>query len=141
MPRCAHSSTKCAPFQRALGEQHAVVGDDADQHAGEPREAGHQRRSVARLELVELGAVDQPGDDLAHVVLLAQVDRRDRLQLLGRIERLARGDDVVRRLRRTVEIGDRAARQRQRLRVVARQRVGDAGDAGVQIAAAEVLGA
>ena len=40
-----------------------------------------------------------------------------------------------------VEIGDGAPRERERVGVVARQRVGDAGDAGVQIAAAEILGA
>ena len=35
------------------------------------REAGDQRGAVERLELVELGAVDEPRDHLAHVVLLA----------------------------------------------------------------------
>src|SRR5947208_2779771 len=51
----------------ALREQDAVVGDDAHRHALDPREAAHQRRAVARLELLEFRAVDDAGDDLAHV--------------------------------------------------------------------------
>src|SRR4051794_27628836 len=39
---------------RRLGEQDAVVGDDAHGHALHLREAAHERRAVARLELVEL---------------------------------------------------------------------------------------
>jgi hypothetical protein len=46
-------------LQRALAEQDAVVGDDADRHAPDMGEAADQRRAVERLELVELRAVDQ----------------------------------------------------------------------------------
>jgi hypothetical protein len=53
---------------RRLAEQDAVVGDDADRHAVEAREAGDERRPVARLELVEARAVDDARDHLAHVV-------------------------------------------------------------------------
>mgnify|MGYP003693573395 CR=1 FL=1 len=31
-------------LERRLGEQHAVVGDDADEEAVQPREAGDERR-------------------------------------------------------------------------------------------------
>jgi hypothetical protein len=58
---------------RALAEQDAVVGDDAHRHALDAREAAHQGGAVARLELVELAAVDDAGDDLAHVEGLARV--------------------------------------------------------------------
>ena len=68
-PRWLQSSMKCAPFERRLGEQDAVVGDDADracqQMCAKPQT---RRRAVERLELVEIGAVDDAGDDLAHVV-------------------------------------------------------------------------
>ena len=40
-------------LQRRFREQHAVVGDDADEHAVQPGEAGDERRAVPRLELVE----------------------------------------------------------------------------------------
>ena len=55
-------------LQRRFGEQDAVVGDDADRIAPDAREAGDERGAVARLELVELAAVDDARDDLAHVV-------------------------------------------------------------------------
>ncbi len=128
-------------LERAVGKEHAVVGENADQHPREPGEAGDERRPVARLEGVELRAVDEARDDLVRVDLLAQIERRDPHQLLGRIERLDRLHPFDRALRRAIEVADRAARQRQRVRVVARERVGDARHAGVQIAAAEVLGA
>ena len=78
---------------RALGEQHAVVGEDRHRHAPDMREAADQRAAVVRLELVELAAVDQPGDDLVHVVGRAHVLGDDRVELLGielRRARLAR---------------------------------------------------
>ena len=75
------------------------------------------------------------------VDLLAQIERRDAHQLLGRIERLDRLRPFDRALRRAVEVADRAAGERERMRVVARERVGDPRHAGVQIAAAEVFGA
>jgi hypothetical protein len=40
-------------LQRALGEQDAVVGQHPDRVAVDVREAGHQRRAVARLELLQ----------------------------------------------------------------------------------------
>ena len=57
-------------LERRLREEHAVVGDDADQEPVQAREAGHERRAVALLELVEPRAVHEPRDDLAHVVRL-----------------------------------------------------------------------
>ena len=57
-------------LERRLREQHAVVGDDADEQAVQAREAGDERRAVALLELVEARAVDEPRDDLADVVRL-----------------------------------------------------------------------
>ena len=55
-------------LERRLGEQHAVVGDDADEQAVQAREAGDERGAVALLELVEARAVDQARDDLADFV-------------------------------------------------------------------------
>ena len=46
-------------LERRLGEEDAVVGDDADREAPEAREAADQRLAVERLELVKSRAVDQ----------------------------------------------------------------------------------
>ena len=53
-----------------LGEEHAVVREDPDGVALDPREAADERLAVERLELVEAGAVDDPGDHLARVELV-----------------------------------------------------------------------
>ena len=73
----------------ALGEQDAVVGDDPHRIAHDPREAADQRRPVGRLELVEAAAVDDAGDDLAHVVGAARVVGDDAVELVGVVERAA----------------------------------------------------
>ena len=85
---------KCAPFQRRLAEQHAVVGQDADRIAVEVREAAHERLAVALLELVELRGVDQARDDLVDVVRLAQVGRDDRVEV-GRVDHRWSGVEPV----------------------------------------------
>ena len=73
---------------RRLGEEDAVVGEDADRVAVEVRPAGDERRAVGRLELVEARAVDDARDDLAHLERLAHVDRGDAEQLVGVVARL-----------------------------------------------------
>jgi hypothetical protein len=50
---------------RGLGKQDAVVGEDADRHAVDAREAGDQRGAEARLPFVEVAAIDDARDDLA----------------------------------------------------------------------------
>ena len=76
-------------LERAFRKQDAVVGDDADRHAFEMREAGDQRGAVELLELVEFAAVDDAGDDLAHIILRGQRRRDDAVEL-GRDRRAAR---------------------------------------------------
>ena len=132
---------KCAPFCADSREQDAVVGDDADRHAVQAREAGDQRRPVARLELVEARAVDDARDHLAHVVRLPRVLRDDAVDLLRVVERL-----LARLVRHrlglaAIEAGDDAARDRQRMAIVVGEVVGDAREARVHVAAAELLGA
>src|SRR5436853_330099 len=55
-------------LQGALGKQDAVIGEDADRIAPDPGEAADQGRAVELLELVQFAAVDDAGDDLAHLV-------------------------------------------------------------------------
>src|SRR5690606_29032624 len=49
-------------LERAFGEQDAVVGDDPDRIAVQVGEAAHQGLAVARLELLQLAAVDDARD-------------------------------------------------------------------------------
>ena len=75
-----------------LAEQHAaVVGEHADRIAVQPGPAGDQRRAVARLVLVELGAVDGAGQHLAGVERHLGVGREDAEDLLGVVARARPG--------------------------------------------------
>jgi hypothetical protein len=60
----------------------AVVADDADRVAVESRVAAHRRHAVAGLEVEEVGAVDEAGDDFAHVVGLFRVERHQAEQFV-----------------------------------------------------------
>src|SRR3546814_7220487 len=53
---------------RAFAEQHAVIGQDRYRHAPYMGEAADERGAVKRLELVKFAAVDDAGDDFAHVI-------------------------------------------------------------------------
>ena len=102
--------------------------------------AGDQRRAVEALELVELRAVDQARDHLADVVLLLEVGRHDGVEVFKRVSRLDRlGKIDVDALARIEGSGD-APHDRQRMDVVGRVVVGDAGEAGMHVGAAELLG-
>ena len=70
-------------LDRRLGEEHAVVGDDADRVAVDVGGAGDERLAVLLLELQEPAAVDEAGDDLAHVVEPARVGRDDGVEVGG----------------------------------------------------------
>ena len=71
------------PLLRAFRKQHAVIGEYGDRHAPDVREAADQRAAVLGLELVELTAVDQPGDDLVHVVRRADVLGNEGVKIVG----------------------------------------------------------
>ena len=122
-----------------LAEQHAaVVGQDADRIAVQVGPAGHQRRPVERLELVELRAVDDAGDHVARVERDAQIRRHDADQFLG-VE--ARLDDRSRRraLLAPVQPGDDAAADPDRVEFVDGEVVGQTRSAGMHLGAAERL--
>lgn len=70
------------------GEEDAVVGDDANLLAVNLSETSHQCGTVVSLELGELGAVDDAGNDLTDGHGLAQVGRGDAEELLGVVEGL-----------------------------------------------------
>ena len=129
-------------LERRRAEQDAVVGDDPDRVAVDVGEAGDERLAVARLEVVEAAAVDEPGDDLADLDGPARVGRDGAVEA-GRVDRrrLRRGPIPGRRRRPPVQVADDRPAERERVLVVEREVVGDAGGRRVEVAAAEVLGA
>src|SRR6185312_1048365 len=86
-------------LDRAFGEQDAVIGENADRHAVQMREATDERRAVKAFELVELAVIDDPRDDLARVIGRAQIGGHDAVQF-GRI--VARWCRSAQRERRTL---------------------------------------
>ncbi len=127
-------------LERALREEDAVVRQDADRIAHHPREAADERRPVRGLELVEAAAVDDAGDDLAHVERAPQVGGDDAVDILRRVERrLGRRQLPGQILLRQAQVGDGAAHDRQRLGIVRREVVGHAGDHRVYLCAAQIF--
>ena len=137
------------PLERRLGEEDAVVGDDAHREAPDLGEAADQGRAVERLELVEPAAVDDAADHLAHVVGRAGVGRHDvverRRVLCGSstagtaVQFAHAGLGTLARVPGTA--GCRRSRARSRgVGVVLGEVVDDPGGAGVDVGTAELLG-
>jgi len=124
---------------RALAEQDAIVGDDADRITPNPGEAGDQGRAIQVLELIELGPVHDARDQRPHVVRLPHIGRHDAVQVAGGEQRLPRRLDVERGPFHAVQVADDGACDAERVGVVLGQVVGDAADPAVQLAAAQVL--
>ena len=118
-------------LQRALAEQDAVIGDDADRIAPDMREAGDEGGAVQALELVEVAVVDDAGDHLAHVVGLARdrPARRRRARPDRSAAAAARCERHVRLLAARSAPATMRRREPQRVGVVLGVVVGHAGDA------------
>src|SRR3979409_1353200 len=101
-------------LQRALREQDAVIGEDADRIAPDPREAAHQGRAVQLFELIQFAVVDDAGDDLAHLVRPANSGRDHAVDLLGRVTRLVRRLNNERYRLDSIEITDDTAGDAER---------------------------
>ena len=142
MRRAQHSSMKCAAFSALSENRMPLLRDDPDRVAHQPREAADQRRAVARLVLVEVAVVHEPGDHLAHVEL-AGADRAGS----GRTAQPDRRAAAAAAARPTADLrrapwrfADDPPRDRQRVLVVLGEVVGHAGEAGVDVGAAKLLG-
>ena len=90
----SHKLDEVRGLQRAVVEQHAVVGEDADLVAPDAREAADQRRAVVRLVFVEAAAVDDARDDLAHVEAGLDVVGDDAVELCRVVVRRPRARAV-----------------------------------------------
>ena len=122
----------------AGGIERAVVGDDADRLALDAGVAADGGGAVITAEFGEVGIVDDPRDHLTHVDGTLVVHRHDAQQFLGIVPR--------RTMRRCVrvgavplQIGHDVARDPQRVAVVFRKVIAEAGNAGVHLGAAEFL--
>ena len=73
-------------FNRAFGEDHAIVCQNRDGNAPDVREAAHQRRAEERFEFVKLAAVNNSGDDFMDVVGRTHILRNDAVKIFGRIQ-------------------------------------------------------
>ena len=67
-----------------------LVGHDAHGVAADARIAAQQRLAILGLVLVEAAAVDNPRNDLAHVVLPRGIALINPVQLFRRVERRLR---------------------------------------------------
>ncbi|MPN46416.1 hypothetical protein SDC9_194002 [bioreactor metagenome] len=129
------------PLLRRLAEQDAVVGNNPHRHAVELGKTTHQRGAVARLELVEARAIDDTGNDFAHIEGLAGVAGNDAVDLFRVVQRrLALTQRQIDRLD-PIEIRDDATCQIQGMGVALGKVVGHAGQARVHIATTKILGA
>src|SRR5215470_10751399 len=138
MLRWLASSMKCVPL-RALAEQDPVVGKDADRETVDMGEAANERLPIERLELLELGSVDDARDHVANVVGRARVRGHDAVEVVRREQRLLRLADLQKWMLQPVEAGDDAARDADGVTVVGGVIVGDAGLPAMHVGAAQLL--
>src|SRR5512139_4273255 len=99
------------------------------------REPCHQARAVKRLELVELGCIDDASNDLAHVILFLQVDRYDAVKLGGVKNGLTRLRKSYVGTLLYVQICDDTSCDSQGMEVVLRVEVNNAGLACMHVGA------
>ncbi len=123
----------------ALAAEHSArVGDHPDRHSVQPaREADHLGGAL-RLELVRARGVEDTGQDLAHVIGLAVIDRQDVVEL-GRLAPGNGGPVVAHRGRLVGEIPDEIANPFETGLFVVHAVVRDATDLDVHARAAELL--
>ena len=122
----ARRSARPSPPTRA--KRTPLFARIADRIALDPGEAADERLAVERLELVEARAVDDAGDQLARVDLLAEVGR-DQAVELGRVGGGLLGSATDPRAgpcRRRLQVADDLAHERERVLVRGRVVVGDA---------------
>ncbi len=81
MLRWLASSMKCVPLSALSLNRMPLLARMPIGKAVDVREAANERLAVERLELVELGAVDDARDDVADVVGRARIGRHDAVEL------------------------------------------------------------
>src|SRR5262249_8401451 len=97
-------------LERALAEQDAIVGEDADGKSVDVGKAADERLAVERLELMKFRAVDDARDHLANVVRSARVGGHDAVEIFRGEQRILRLAEFQNRMLQPVEVGDDAPR-------------------------------
>ena len=107
-------------LERRFRKQDSIIGEDAHGITEDVRESADEGRSIERLELVEHAAVDDAGNDFAHVISLARIGGDNAVYFLRVVKRFGglsnRGAGVL----RAIEGGDDLARAQQCVRVAQR---------------------
>ena len=127
-------------LEGGFGEEDAVVGEDADGVAFDAGEAADEGGAVASFEFVEAGAIDDAGDDFADVDGVAEVGGDDAEEVVAGVSGGFWLGDGPGWWGRGREGADDVADDAEGVVVVVGEVVGDAGDAGVDVGAAELFG-
>ena len=120
-------------FEGGLGEQDAIVRDDSDLLAINACEARDERGAIVTLELGELGAVDDAGDDFMSGDLGFQVRPHNTIQLIRIVQRLTELDLPPLRTR-PIQILNTPPREHQRMSIIHSEIVRHARNLTVQLA-------
>ena len=103
------------------------------------RESSDQRAAVFGFEFDEFAPVDEPGDDVVHVVGNSRVDR-DHVVDLGLVgNRIHGGPHIPGARFARPQCRDDPPDDAQRVAVVVREMIGNTGDLGVQFSATEIF--
>src|SRR5262249_43552813 len=127
-------------LERAFGKENAVVTEYTDRNAMDIGKAGARAPAVKRFEFVKFGIVYQPGDNPPNVVLFLQMSRRDAVELGGlklRLTWFSQGH--IARLP-AVQGADDLATERQRMTIILRVVIRNAGFSGMHVGAAQLFG-
>ncbi len=120
-------------------KQHAIIGDNANRHTVDAGKTAHKRGAVARLELIEIGTVDQTCDHLAHIIGNARIggnDAQDFFRVIKRGSAVASWNEPA---LFAVEISSNRTRNLQRMRIVIGQMIGNAGKPCMRVTTAEIF--
>ena len=125
-------------LERAVGKKRAVIGQDTDPVAVDPRRAADQCFAPAGLEFAELAGVDHAQQNLAHVIGLFAVGADDAKQFRRIMRRRCRRRVGLHRAR-LAQLGHDIAHQRERVMFVLGQMVGNTRHARMHLGPAQRL--
>lgn len=127
-------------FEGGFAEEEPVIGDNTNRNPLKVGEATDDGGAVAGFEFAETGAIDEAGDHFADIVGDAGVGGDDAVQFIGVVGGLFWGCHDDGHFFATVEVADDVTDPSERLFFGFGEMVGDATEAGVDIAAAEFFG-
>src|SRR6185436_539459 len=127
-------------LQCGFVEQDPVVAENSDRIAPDMRKTTDDGGAIELLELVELAAIDDACDQLAHIVGNTRIRRNHPINFLGRIKWRAWLTQGHTRPLDAIEIGDDAARDAEGMAVVQSIVIGDTRHARMDIGTAQLLG-